>query len=591
MHLPSLSLTDDRRRWLSLAVVCLAQLMIVLDATIVNVALPAIQHDLHFSQGNLTWVVNAFLITFGSLLLLAGRLSDLMGRKRLFMIGVTVFTAASVLCGIAPSQGLLIGARFLQGIGAALQASVILAIIVTEFPQPDERAKAMSAYVFTAVAGGSLGLLAGGLLTEALSWHWIFFVNVPIGLGTLALGRALIPHDEGIGFGEGVDWLGSVLVTASLMAAVYAIVQATADGWGSSPVLGFGGVAAILMGAFLTVESRVRNPIMPLRILGLRALIGGSVVRGLLVPGMYGTFFLGTLYLEHIRHYSAIATGAAFLPWTLTVAALSMGLTARMVKRFGPLPVAVAGMTAVIGGLALLTGTDQTTAFFPTLFAAFFLIGLGIGSAFMPLMTVSMAVVPAADAGLGSGIVNLSQQIGGALGLAVLGTVATTHTKSLAAAHASPVDAVIGGYHLAFTVGATCVLAGIVLAIVVLRAPDRGPQEAIEPVTVDPEGTEPLIRGSALEPVARVAPASPVLRRMVINVQPSRNGVPDGQATVAELEPAIDLSGAIRTRGAPTRARGTRSWAGDERRADAGASSSRRAGRRRPLGGQLGIRR
>ncbi len=228
-------LTTERRRWLALIVVCMAQLMIVLDTTIVNVALPVIQRDLHFTQGNLTWVVNAFLLTAGSLLLLAGRLSDLIGRRRLFLSGVIVFTIASLLCGLAPDQGLLIAARFLQGIGAAMQASVILAIIVTEFPQPHERAKAMSAYVFTAVAGGSLGLLAGGVLTEALSWHWIFFVNLPIGLITLLLGRLLLPRDEGLGLGEGVDYAGSLLVTSSLMLAVYAIVSATAHGWGSTP--------------------------------------------------------------------------------------------------------------------------------------------------------------------------------------------------------------------------------------------------------------------------------------------------------------------------------------------------------------------
>src|ERR1700712_1164308 len=223
-------LSSNRRRWMALMVVCLAQLMIVLDTTIVNVALPSIQRDLHFSQGDLTWVVNAFLITFGSFLLLAGRLGDLLGRRRVFLAGVVVFTAASALCGMAPTSGFLIGARFLQGIGGALQASVILAIIVTEFPLPADRARAMSAYVFVAVAGGSLGLLAGGALTEALSWHWIFFVHLPSALATILLGRALIPEDRGLGLGHGVDWAGSILVTASLMSGVYAIVQATSHG-------------------------------------------------------------------------------------------------------------------------------------------------------------------------------------------------------------------------------------------------------------------------------------------------------------------------------------------------------------------------
>jgi EmrB/QacA subfamily drug resistance transporter len=483
MTLSSSPATSDRRRWMALIVVCLAQLMIVLDTTIVNVALPQIQHDLHFTQGNLTWVINAFLVTFGSFLLLAGRLGDLLGRKRVFLLGVTVFTAASVLCGLSPTQGVLIGARFIQGVGAALQASVILAIIVTEFPEPRERARAMSAYVFTAVAGGSLGLLAGGVLTQALSWHWIFFVNLPIGAATAALGKLLVPDDEGAGVGHGVDWLGSVLVTVSLMTAVYAIVQATDHGWGSWQVLGFGAVAIALMGAFLSVESRVANPIMPLGILRLRSLIGSSVVRGFLVTGMYSTFFLGTLYLEHVQHLSALQTGLAFLPWTVTVGILSLGVTARLVGRFGSFPVMIAGMVTVIAGLALLSTAGVHTSYFPTVFFAFFAIGLGIGSAFMPLLQIAMADVPAADAGLGSGITNVSQQVAGALGLAVLGTVATNHTKALVAEHHPLAASLVSGYHFAFVIGAACVSAGILTALGVLRS--RAPSPADRPVTGD----------------------------------------------------------------------------------------------------------
>ncbi|HWK16622.1 MAG TPA: MFS transporter [Solirubrobacteraceae bacterium] len=470
--------SSDRRRWLGLAVVCLAQLMIVLDTTIVNVALPAIQRDLHFTQGNLTWVVNAFLVTFGSFLLLAGRLGDLLGRKRVFLTGVVVFTVASALCGAAPSQGFLIAARLIQGIGGALQASVILAIIVTEFPGAADRARAMSAYVFVAVAGGSLGLLAGGALTQALSWHWIFFVNLPIGLATVVLGKALIPTDNGLGLEHGVDWLGSILVTASLMTAVYAIAQASSHGWESSPVLGFGAVAIVLMGAFLTLESRIEYPIMPLRILRLRGLMGASAVRGFLVTGMYSTFFLGTLYLEHVLHYSALQTGMAFLPWTVTVGMLSLGVTARLVARFGPMRVLVAGMSTVVVGLALLGTVGVHTAFFPTIFLAYFAIGLGIGSAFMPLLTIAMADVPEADAGLGSGITNLSQQVAGALGLAVLGTIATNHTKGLVAQGHTVAAALVSGYHLAFAIGGISIVVGIVTALVVLRP--RGPAAELD---------------------------------------------------------------------------------------------------------------
>ena len=474
----SLSLTDERRRWLALVVVCLAQLMIVLDTTIVNVALPSIQADLNFSQADLTWVVNAFLVTFGGFLLLAGRLGDLFGRKRVFLFGVAFFTLASLLCGLAPSQGALIGARFLQGIGAAVQASVILAIIVTEFPQPAERARAMSAYVFVAVAGGSLGLLAGGALTQALDWHWIFFVNLPIGAATIALGRALIPED-GARVGGRVDWLGAALVTGSLMTAIYAIVQAGSVGWGSDRVLGYGALAVVMMAAFVTVERRIAHPLMPLRILRVRGLVSSSLVRGFLVTGMYSTFFLGTLYLEHIRHFSALDTGLAFLPWTLTVAALSLGITARLVGRFGEYPVLIAGMVAAAAGLVLLTTVGPETTFFPTIFFANFAIGLGLGTAFAPLMGIAMAGIPAADAGLGSGIVNVSQQLSGALGLAVLGTIATNRTQDLVETGHPLTGSLISGYHLAFTIGAASILAGALLALVLLRPrPTREPELA-----------------------------------------------------------------------------------------------------------------
>jgi EmrB/QacA subfamily drug resistance transporter len=479
------SITESRR-WATLAVVCLAQLMIVLDVTIVNVALPSIQQDLHFSQGNLTWVVNAFLVTFGSLLLLTGRIGDLVGRKRVFLAGLVTFTVASLLCGVAPSGEALVAARFLQGIGAAAQASVILAIIVTEFPEVRDRARAMSAYVFVSVSGGSIGLLAGGLLTQALSWHWVFFVNLPIGVATFTLGHALIRADEGLGLGEGVDWLGSLLVTASLMSAIYAIIEATSHGWVSLQVLGFGGLAAALMAGFLALEARIQNPIMPLRILRLRGLVNASLVRGILVTGMYSTFFLGTLYLEQVRHYSALQTGAAFLPWTLTVAVLSQGINAWLVDRFGALRVLTSGMATAVAGLLLFATVGPDTAFFPTIFLACFALGLGIGTAFMPLLTLAMEDVPAEDAGLGSGITNLAQQIGGALGLAVLSTIAANHTKALAADHGLT-DSLIGGYRLAFLVGALAIGTAIVLAFALLRPRNRAQELELVPTAFEIE--------------------------------------------------------------------------------------------------------
>lgn len=473
MNLSPATTATNRQRWATLVVVCLAQLMIVLDTTIVNVALPSIQRDLHFGQGNLTWVLNAFLITFGSLLLLAGRLGDLVGRRRVFLAGVAVFTTASALCGLAASPGMLVAARFLQGIGAAAQASVILAIIVTEFPEAAERARAMGTYMLVSVAGGSIGLLAGGLLTEALDWHWIFFVNLPVGVATLALGRVLIPRDSGAGLRHGVDWLGSLLVTTSLMSGIYAIVQATAHGWGSGDVLGFGALALTLMGAFVVTELRIENPIVPPRILAVRGVVHANLVRGFLVTAMYSTFFIGTLYLEHVRHYTAIQTGAAFLPWTITVAILSQGIAAGMVNRFGPFRVLLGGMLVAAVGLLLFSSVGPQTAFFPTIFLACFALGAGIGSAFLPLLTLAMAEVEPADAGLGSGIANVSMQVSGALGLALLGTLATNRTKTLLAGHDGVTSALIGGYHLAFLAGTGAILAGVALAIVLLR-PRRG---------------------------------------------------------------------------------------------------------------------
>ena len=369
----------------------------------------------------------------------------------------------------------------MQGIGAAAQASVILAIIITEFPEAGERARAMSAYVFVSVAGGSLGLLAGGILTEALSWHWVFFVNLPIGAAAFALGQTLIRSDEGLAPRQAVDWIGSLLVTASLMSAIYAIVETTTHGWTSSLVLGFGGLAAALLAAFIVLETRIENPVLPLRILRLRGLVNASVVRGFLVTGMYSTFFLGTLYLEHIRHYSALQTGAAFLPWTITVAVLSQGITARLVRRFRSVPVLTVGMAIAIVGLLLFGTAGPHTAYFPTIFLACFAIGLGIGSAFMPLLTIAMADVPAADAGLGSGITNVSQQIGGALGLAALSTVAANHTKSLLTTHHGLIGSLIGGYHVAFIAGAAAIAAAIVLAFVLL--PRRGARPALRVAT------------------------------------------------------------------------------------------------------------
>src|SRR5216110_2507952 len=347
-------MNPNLRRWMALVVVCFGQLMIMLDTTIVNVALPYIQRDLRFSQADLTWVVNAYLIAFGGFLLLAGRMGDLIGRKKVFLAGVFLFTVASVGTGFAPAAGNLIAGRFLQGLGASLSAGVIIAIIVTEFRKPAERAQAMSVFTLVIAGGGSLGLLAGGFLTQWANWHWIFFINLPIGLATLALGAWLIKDNEGIGLDQGVDVLGAVLVTAALMAGVYGIVTAADNGWMAAHTIEFVGGAAALLVLFVAVERRVANPIMPMRVLAIRTLTGATLARTFLFAGISTSFFVGVLYLQHIRGFSAMETGLAFLPTTATLAVLSAGVTARLMARVGPRNLLFAGMPVIIAAFALL---------------------------------------------------------------------------------------------------------------------------------------------------------------------------------------------------------------------------------------------
>src|SRR3954454_327060 len=450
---------------MALVVVCLAQLMMVVDMTIVNVALPVVQRDLRFSPADLTWVVNAYLIAYGSFLLMAGRLGDLVGRKRVFLTGLLIFTAASAVCGLADDQLVLIAARFVQGIGGAIATSVIIALIVTDFPRPDERVKAMSAYMFVVTAGGSLGLLLGGVIVQSVDWHWIFFVNLTIGAAVLAAGRRLLEEQPGIGLRAGGDVIGSLLVTAAGMLAVYAIVTSAQYGWGSGHTLGFGGAALILLAAFVWVEGHVAHPVVPLRILRSRTLIGASAVRGFLATGMFTAWVLGSLYLEHVLGYGAWDTGLAFLPMTLTVAALSTGPTARVMARFGPLPTLIGGLSVTIAALLLMTRAGVGASYFPDLFVPYALMGVGMGTAMLPLLTIAMSGVPERDAGLASGVINVSMQLAGALGLAVLGTVATDRTQSLAASGLGHAAALTGGFHLAFALGAVAVATGIALAL------------------------------------------------------------------------------------------------------------------------------
>ena len=491
---------SERRRWLALYVLCVGMLMIVLDATIVNVALPTIQDDLGFSQNDLAWVVNAYLIAFGGLLLLSGRIGDLIGQRRIFLIGLAVFTAASLLCALAQSQGLLVGARFVQGVGGALTSAVILGMIVTMFPEPREQAKAIGVYTFVAVAGGSIGLLVGGVLTQTLNWHWIFFVNLPIGLATALFAIRLVPDRAGIGLAAGADLPGAALLTVGLMLGVYTILGVTEEGWGSTQTLALGAVSIGLLAAFVTRQARVANPLMPLRLFRSRTVAGANLVQALLVVGMFGMFFLGALYMQRILGYDALQVGLAYLPTTVVMGIMSFRFTGQLNLRFGPQATLLPAMVFIVVALLLLARTPVDATYAIDLLPAMILFGLGAGLAFPSLMTLAMSGATASDSGLASGLVNTSVQVGGAVGLAVLATFATERTDALLADGEPAASALNSGYHLAYLIGAGLVLVAIAIAVSVLRV--RQPEAAPESVSATPADPVP---GAATAPAG--APA------------------------------------------------------------------------------------
>src|SRR5438067_3358436 len=456
-------------RWLSLIILCTGFLLIVVDMTIVNVALPSIQKDLGFSQSGLAWVINAYLIAFGGLLLLAGRLGDLFGRKRLYLIGLAIFTCASVLCGFSFNQPMLIVARFVQGIGGAVSSAVILAMIVTLFPRPDEQAKAFGVFSFVASAGAAIGLLAGGLITQAVSWHWIFFVNVPIGLATAAASARLLAEERGTGLGHGADLIGSILVTAGLMLTVYTIVESSAHGLVSAHTLGFGSVSLALLVAFLVRQSMARNPILPLRLFSSRRLAASNAVQALMSSAFFGFFFLGSLDLERVLGYGPMAIGLAFLPVAAVMAAFSIRFSAQLIGRFGPVAVLAVGQGVAAVSLAMLALGPTDASYAIHFLFPLALLGLGGGLSFPALTIIAMSGVSPADAGMASGVLNTTGQVGGALGLAVLATLAGWRTLSLAGDGAATAVALAGGYHLAWLAGAGAVIATLTLVVTVLR--------------------------------------------------------------------------------------------------------------------------
>jgi EmrB/QacA subfamily drug resistance transporter len=460
---------DTRTRWLALLVLCLGDLMIVLDVTIVGVALPSIREDLGFSEESLAWVVNAYLITFGGFLLLGGRLGDLFGHRRLFLGGIALFTLASTACGLATSQELLVGARAVQGLGAAVVSAVALSLMMTLFTEPAERAKAMGIFGFVAAGGGSIGVLLGGILTDALNWHWIFLVNVPVGILVVVLTLVLIPPARVASAAQRLDVAGAVTVTASLMIAVYAIVNGNEVGWLTGRTLGLLATAGALLAVFLLIEARVSSPLVPLRLFRLRNIAVSNVVGVLWAGSMFAWFFLSALYLQLVLGYSPLEVGLAFLPGNLIMGALSIGLSAKLVMRFGIRPPLAVGLLFAAIGLLLFARAPVDGNFVVDVLPSMILLGLGAGMAFNPVLLAAMSDVEPTEAGLASGVVNTSFMMGGALGLAVLASLAASRTGTLLAAGDSQAAALTGGYHVAFLVGALFAAAAAALGGLLLR--------------------------------------------------------------------------------------------------------------------------
>jgi len=472
---------DRRTRWFALLVLCAGDLMIVLDSTIVNVALPSIQADLGFSGTSLAWVVNAYLLTFGGFLLLGGRLGDLFGHRRLFLIGIAFFTAASIACGLSTTQGVLVAARAIQGLGGAVVSAVALSLIMNLFTEPADRAKAMGVFGFVLAGGGSIGVLLGGVLTDLLSWHWIFLVNVPIGALVYALCLKLLPSDRGTAAGGRLDVAGAVTVTVSLMLAVYAIVNGNDKGWTSAQTLGLLAAAAVLMALFLGIESRVRAPLVPLGIFRLRNVATANVVGVLWAAAMFSWFFMSALYLQKVLGYTPLEVGLAFLPANLIMGAFSLGLSAKLVMRFGFRAPLATGLLFAAAGLVLFARAPVDGSFVIDVLPAMILLAIGAGLAFNPVLLAAMSDVEPSESGLASGVVNTSFMMGGALGLAILASLAASRTDTLSASGESALASLNGGYHLAFLVGAAFALVAAAIGATFLRTNPVAAQTEAEP--------------------------------------------------------------------------------------------------------------
>jgi len=473
---------SSRTRWLALVILCVGDLMIVVDTTVVNVALPSIRNDLGFSQTSLAWVVNAYMLTFGGFLLLAGRFGDLFGHRRLFLIGTAAFTTASLVCGISTTKGMLIAARAVQGLGGAVVSAVAFSLIVVLFTEPSERTKAMGVFGFVMSGGGSIGVLTGGVLTDLVGWHWIFLVNLPIGIAVLITGLKLLPAVHTGAEKTRLDVPGAIAITSALVCAVYAIVNGNTNGWTSGETLGLLGLAVLIAAAFVVWESRVAAPLMPLGIFRHRNLSVANVVGVLWAASMFALFFLSALYLQLVLHYSPLQVGLAFLPGNVIMMAFSLGVSAKLVMRYGFRAPLAAGLAVAALALIWFARAPVHGSFLVDVLPSMILIGIGGGLAFNPVLMAAMSDVEPQDSGLASGIANTAFMMGGALGLAVLASVATSRTHHLTATGHGNLAALTGGYHLAFAVGALFAIVAAVVGAVFLRTRTAA-DGAAEPVT------------------------------------------------------------------------------------------------------------
>ncbi|MER7076739.1 drug resistance transporter, EmrB/QacA subfamily [Saccharopolyspora kobensis] len=469
----------QRSRWFGLAVLCAGMFMIITDGTVVNVALPTIQAQLGFAQADLTWVVNAFVVPFGGLLLLAGRLGDLVGRKRMFLIGLVAFTLASALCGLATTQAMLIGARFVQGVGGALAAGVILGKITTMFSDPKELGKAFAIFSFVLSGAGAVGLVLGGVLTDAFGWHWAFFINVPIGIAGVLLAVRVLDDDEGLGLSGGTDFLGAAMVTAGLMIGVYSIVGSTERGWSSPYSWGPALLAVVLLAVFLVRQSKVSNPLLPLRLFRSRNFSATNGLQILYVAAAFGMFFVSALYLQLVLGYNPMQIGLTFLPMTAVTAVVTLGFAAKLNARFGERQVLIAGLIPVAVGLGLLARVPVDGTFVVDFLPSMLLLGAGGGLVVPALTALAMSDVPPVDSGLAGGLFNTMQQVGGALGVSVLAVFSTLHTQNLRAAGEPDAVALTSGYQLAFGITTGFIVLCLIGVVTLLR---RVSKAAPEPV-------------------------------------------------------------------------------------------------------------